>query len=317
MVRLPAPTRDTGGFFSSAKRLTLPLGPAFGGDEVRGYPIDMRAKAAGSEWPPPIWPDPPESDFVSVAQFGLGCYERFVAGEGEAWARTALQVGNFLLEQQRPDGSWINQLPLGHTFPLKGPWLCGMAQGEAASLLVRLHLETGEPAFADAARAALAPLARPTDAGGACAYLDGMPWPEEYPTTPASFVLNGAIFAWWGMRDVGLGLGDRPALDAFEVGADTLAANLWRFDTGSWSLYSLYPHPVKGVASSFYHLLHIAQLDAMIALSPRPEFGEMRARWAGYYESRQLRWRAFARKSLFRIVIPRNRVLGQRLPWAR
>src|ERR1019366_5938841 len=253
-----ARTPSDAGLFSSASRMVLPLGRASDPQGVRGYPIDFRVKAQSANWPP-IDADSLADDFVGLAQYGLGCYERWIAGEGEIWLDSAHAVGRFLLQTQEPDGSWLNMRSFGHTFPLQAPWRCGMAQGEAASLLVRLYLQGHEQTFADAARLALAPLERPREQAGTCAWLQGARWPEEYPTKPPSFVLNGAIFAWWGMRDVGIGLGDPNATAAFETGVDTLAANLHRFDTGWWSLYSLYPHPVKPIASSFYHALHITQ----------------------------------------------------------
>ena len=178
-------------------------------------------------------------------------------------------------------------------------------------------METGEPQFADAAQVGLKPLWRPREEGGVGAFLDGAPWPEEYPSDPPSFVLNGAIFAWWGLRDVGVGLGDSRAMGAFHEGVDTLAANLHRFDTGYWSLYCLYPHPVPPIASSFYHVLHITQLEAMHGLAPRVEFAKTATRWTSYLHSRACRWRAFSKKALFRVLVPRNRLLGDRLPWTR
>jgi hypothetical protein len=292
------------------------VGPALDPDGVRGYPIDLRVKAQSSD--PAMLDGPPlRSQYVAVAQYGLACYERWLAGEGETWLAAASRVGRYLVRHQHDDGSWLNPLSLGHTFPFTAPWRCGMAQGEAASLLVRLYLETHEQEFADAARRALDPLSRPTDQGGVCAWLDGAPWPEEYPTQTPSFVLNGAIFAWWGLRDVAVGLSDEVAQKAFEQGTASLAANLHRFDTGAWSLYCLYPHPVPHVASSFYHRLHINQLTAMDVLAPRAEIAAVRDRWAAYFESAALRRRATARKVLHRLVVPRNRLLGPRLPWTR
>jgi heparosan-N-sulfate-glucuronate 5-epimerase len=307
---------STAGRFSSAKRMMLPLGRASDPDAVRGYPIDMRVKAQTSQWPP-VDAARLHDDFVSIAQYGLGCHERWILGEGEDWLQAALAVGRFLVEAQEHDGSWLNRKSFEHSFPLRAPWRCGMAQGEAASLLVRLYLQTGDEGFADAARIGLAPFERPPEEGGVGAWLGGSSWPEEYPTKPASYVLNGAIFAWWGMRDVGLGLGDESATAAFQRGVDTLADNLHRFDTGWWSIYSLYPHPLKPIASSFYHLLHVTQLEAMQLLSPRPAIGATRIRWAEYLESPWLRRRALAQKIAYRLVVPRNRLLGPRLPWAR
>ena len=316
MTDAAQPRPSDAGFFSSATRLVLPRGPAVDPSGVRGYPIDMRIKAQSPRWPPDGMSSPAD-EYVPVAQFGLGCYERYLAGDGEVWLATARQVCEFLVSHQEPDGSWLNLAPFLHTHPLRAPWPCGMAHGQAASLLVRLHLETGEERYARAARKGLEPLGRPRAQGGVCASLDGAPWPEEYPTDPPSFVLNGAIFAWWGLRDVGIGLGDSDASRAFEAGVDGLAANLHRFDTGSWSLYSLYPHPVSPIASSFYHALHISQLEVMHELSPRPELLVTATRWAAYFQSAALRRQALARKVLFRLVVPRNRLLGNRLPWTR
>lgn len=307
--------RTDAGFFSSAKALTLPVGPALDPSGIRGYPIDMRVKASAPRWPPE-WQDRLDHHYVVLVQYGLGCWERFVAGEGEKWLDVAVSVGEHLLHKQQEDGAWLNQWPLRHTFFLDAPWKCAMAQGEGASLLVRLHLQTGESAFADAARRALEPLYHPSSAGGVSARLDGAPWPEEFPTDPPALVLNGAIFSWWGMRDVAVGLQDERAARAFDEGVNSLAANLHRFDTGSWSLYCLRSFPVAPIASSFYHALHIAQLEAMNSLAPRAEFHRTRQRWIRYFESSPLRWRALARKIAFRLVVPRNPVLAARLPWA-
>ena len=317
MVDTPSESRrSSAGFFSSAKSFFLPLGPAFDPKRVHGYPIDMRVKARSSRWPSPEMAGHMEF-YVGVAQYGLGAYERWLAGDGDEWLEAARGAGMHLLRNQEPDGSWLHHQAFAHTFPLRPPWRCGMAQGEAASLLVRLHLTTGASELAQAATRALAPLSRLRADGGVRALLDGRPWPEEYPTEPPSFVLNGAMFALWGLRDVGVGLGDANAAQAFEEGVDALAASLHRFDNGWWSLYSLFPHPVVGVASSFYHDLHITQLRAMDMLAPRAEFEPTRIRWAAYANSFWNRQRAFGSKAVFRMLVPRNRFLAHRMPWMR
>ena len=65
----------------------------------------------------------------------------------------------------------------------------------------------------------------------------------------AANVLNGAIFSLWGYYDVWKATDDEGARAAFEDGVSTLASNLERWDTGYWSRYDLYPHPVVNVAS--------------------------------------------------------------------
>ena len=97
---------------------------------------------------------------------------------------------------------------------------------------------------------------------------------------------------------------------------DTLAANIDRWDTGSWSRYDLFPHRVMNIASFAYHTFHVNLLKATHALSPRPELQAAATRFEGYADSDVLCARAFARKALFRFAQPRSPRLAAALPWA-
>ena len=176
---------------------------------------------------------------------------------------------------------------------------------------MRIHQHTGEERFAEAARRALHPLHRPVADGGVFTLLDGAAFPEEYPTDPPSYVLNGAIFALWGIHDVALAFNDRSLEAEFEQRVDALAGSIHRWDTGRWSLYDVFPHPVPNVASSAYHALHINQLRAMNILAPRPSLASTAERFTGYAASRTHRTEAFARKVAFRLIVPRNPVLSR------
>jgi hypothetical protein len=256
---------------------------------------------------------------MAVPQWGLGAYERYLSGEGEAWLGAAVEAGRHLVDAQVRNGElrggWLEPLDYPHTFVVRGPWLSAMAQGQCASLLVRLYLEEGDEAFANAALQGLEPMRLPTSAGGVQTELEGGPFPEEYPTDPPAYVLNGAIFALWGYYDVWKGLRDEGAGHAFRKGAETLAENLHLWDTGYWSRYDLYPHPVLNVASPAYHALHLTQLRMLGVQAPDPEVERVIRRFDGYARSAACRVRARARKVLFRLVIPRNRFLARRLPW--
>jgi len=307
--------RPNAGFWSNAKSFFLPVGTQMDPAGVRGYPIDLRVKA---DTPRMLPADLIGLDVLHVGatQYGLGCYERWLAGEGSEWLQAAVAAGRHLVGIQAPDGSWLHQHALPHTFPLPPPWASGITQGQGASLLVRLHAQTGDDALEQAARRALLPLFTDQADGGVRGEVGGRPWPEEYPTWPQSHVLNGAIFALWGMRDVALALGADDVHAQYERGLESLVANLHRYDTGSWSLYSLFPHPILNRASSFYHGLHVNQLTAMQQLSPHPEFETYRRRWAAYAASRYSQTTAFAWKAAFRVIVPRNRLLARTLPWA-
>jgi heparosan-N-sulfate-glucuronate 5-epimerase len=303
------------GFWSSSRSFFLPLGPRLDPAGLGGFAIDMRVKATSTAWPPPGVSL--HNLYVTVAQYGLGAHERWLAGDGEQWLAAALRAAEHLCDCQESSGAWLHHRPFAHTFPVRAPWCSAIAQGEAASLLVRMHAHTGEERFAQAALLAIAPLRRSLAEGGVGDRLGGGVWFEEYPCSPASHVLNGAIFALWGLRDVAVALREREAHALFVEGVDSLVANLHRYDTGRWSLYSLFPHPVPNVASSFYHDLHVNQLEATNRLAPRPQLAAARDRFAAYAASARLRRRAFADKVAFRLLVPRNRHLARRLPWTR
>jgi heparosan-N-sulfate-glucuronate 5-epimerase len=294
----------------------LPVGQHIDPERVAGYYIDLRSKAETPTWPPAWFPFPGFHRYIAIGQWGLGCFERFVAGEGEEWLAPVVDAAQHLVDVQESDGAWPEPEDYPHTLRMRGPWLSGMAQGHCVSLLVRAHREAPSQALADAARAGLRPLTVPSVAGGVEARLDGGTFPEEYPTEPPSFVLNGAIYAVWGAYDVWRGLGDDDAGELFRAMVETLTSNIRRYDLGYWSRYDLYPHPgFINVASSSYHALHINQLQALNLLAPHPELADAAARFESYRESRFNRVRAFAHKGFFRLVVPRNHLLSGRLPW--
>jgi hypothetical protein len=288
---------------------------------VRGYPIDFSSKADEPSVLPGYREEPGRYLWVAHAQRGLGCFERFVAGEGEEWLDAARGAADVLVRNQseggRHDGAWVQLRPYPHTYKIEAPWVSAMAQGQGASLLVRIHAETGDERYAAAAARALRLMSVPSAEGGASAELDGHPFPEEYPTDPPSFVLNGAMFALWGLRDVAVGLGDGDARRTFAAAGDALAANIGAWDTGSWSRYDLYPHRVLNVASMAYHELHVAQLEAMQELAPHEQTARAAERFARYAASSRRRAAAMARKALFRVAEPRSARVARLLPWAR
>ena len=237
---------------------------------------------------------------VATVQWGLGAYERFVDDEGEEWLHAALAAGEHLLETQHEggpqDGGWRHFFPMPHTYLIAPPWLSGIAQGEAASLLVRLHLQTGDARFARGRAAGAGRRWRcrspragcsPTWAARRSSRSTRAGPPPSSSTARSS--LSGAI------ATSASGSAEGPALERFEALTSALASNLDRWDTGFWSRYDLYPHRVPNIASPAYHLLHIRQLEVLDALSSRPQIRAVKNRFQDYRGSADLaaggRWR--------------------------
>ena len=132
---------------STAGSFRAPVGERFEATSLAGYYIDFRSKVAGPHWPPPwLGADKRGKMFAAMAQWGLGAFEHFLATDDEQWLAAARGAADHLLGLHqrggRQDGGWPHDFRYGHTFPLEPPWLSGMAQGEAASLLARIAQRT-------------------------------------------------------------------------------------------------------------------------------------------------------------------------------
>ena len=100
---------------------------------------------------------------------------------------------------------------------------------------------------------------------------------------PAGHVLNGAIYALWGVLDFARVTGDPGAWRIWRDGANTVARHLEAFDTGFWSRYEL---AVPELVSVHYHKnIHIPQLEVMHALTGEPVFKLVALRWQRYLRS--------------------------------
>ena len=242
---------------------------------------------------------------VTIAQFGLGAWQ--AARDDERWLPALADVAAWLVGELEAAQGLAYRFPLRHTYRLSAPWLSAMAQGEAASLLVRAAGSLGRPELLEAAAEAVRPLLE--GEGGIVSPTPEGPVLEEYPTSPPAHVLNGWIYALWGLYDVAHA--PHPNLRAaalFEQSAAALAARLPRYELpGRWSRYDLYPHPLPNVASPFYHVLHVEQLRALERLAPDPAFASFAERWRRSAASPWILPAALAGKVAFRLVRPRRR----------
>lgn len=234
-----------------------------------------------------------------------------------AHAELFLAAADWLLQAQDPQGGWpvpvrsslslrrgvqsastcggqVKRSLVKGRLELAAGWHSAMAQGHGLSLLSRAFLATGEAKYREAAEAGLA-LFRlgPQDGGVRNRFMGTLDWYEEYPTTPGSFVLNGFLYALFGLWDLTQISHQGPpsslfrlefeveptageAGDLLEVGLGSLESLLAAFDSGSGSFYDLRHFALPGGAGPNrarpdYHTLHIFQLHwlALVDREPR------------------------------------------------
>jgi hypothetical protein len=243
---------------------------------------------------------------IAIAQWGLGNYNLFCQTQNEERKKKFLAASDWLCRHQEQNSSgisvWNHHFDWEYRSPLKAPWYSGLSQGQGISLLVRAYSETGVVAYLKAADRAFESFLRSTKEGG-ITFRDecGNVWFEEYIVSPPTHILNGFIWAAWGVHDYFLITESKPARDLFEQAVLTLRTNLDRYDLGFWSLYEDSSTLLPMVASPFYHRLHVVQLRVMHRITGDEVFARYADKWEAYARSRAKRTRALCYKSAFKL----------------
>jgi heparosan-N-sulfate-glucuronate 5-epimerase len=244
---------------------------------------------------------------IAIAQWGLANYNRFCETGDNSRSEKMVKAADWLRAnlEQNPRGLWVwnHHFDWDYRDTLKAPWYSGLGQGQGISLLLRAHAHARTDKYLNAAERAFAPLTRFVSAGGVL-FEDHAKnlWIEEYLVDPPTHILNGFLWALWGVFDYWLATADRSAKNIFECGVATLIRNLAAYDTGYWSLYEQSGTRMKMLASPFYHRLHVVQLRVMARLTGNQLFSEVADRWEGYSQKRVNRVRALINKSVFKLL---------------
>ena len=163
-----------------------------------------------------------------------------------------------------------------------------MVQGQAISLLLRAYQEINDTKYREASAKALNLMLQPVGQGGTARYQGDALFLEEVVKKNLNPILNGWIFAIFGIWDYVLLLSESQAQESLVKTLRTLSTYLNRYDRGYWSNYDWQ----GSIASPFYHTLHIALLDALYELSGEKIFHKTASRWKMYKKSLLNRGRA-------------------------
>ena len=197
---------------------------------------------------------------------------------------------------------WMHDFDWPYKQLLRAPWYSGLAQGSGVSLLVRAARQTLDAKYADAAHLAFEPMLRQISEGGVLVTEgESDVWIEEYLVDPPSHILNGFIWALWGVYDYAVWSGRTVAFDLWSSCVSTLWRRLSEFDTGWWSRYEVVDDGREMLASRYYHTLHITQLRVMHRLTGIQSFAGCANRFQMYLDRRSNRALAFARKAIFKL----------------
>lgn len=243
---------------------------------------------------------------IAIAQYGLGNYNLYRLKGEQSRKLKFLKAGDWLINnlEKTSHGTkvWYHHFDWEYRNTLKAPWYSALSQGQGLSLLVRAHKETGNNLYIEAATEAFLSFKNDLKQGGVT-YTDsrGHIWFEETIVDPPTHILNGFIWAIWGVYDYLLYTGLDEAKLLFNEAVRTLKNNLYQFDAGFWSLYEQSATCMKMIASPFYHDLHIVQLRVMYSLTKEQVFKHFADKWDGYRKNAIKKTAAIIYKSLFKL----------------
>lgn len=244
---------------------------------------------------------------IAISQYGLGNFNLFEEEGDTNRLQIAKRQADWLVMNLEPNKQgvpvWNHNFDWEYREKLQAPWYSGLAQGSGISLLLRVYDVTGNVTYLKAASDAFVSM-RHTMLEGGVVHVDdlGDAWIEESIVEPPTHILNGFLWALWGVWDYYLATGEVEAKEMFSRFVKTLEKNLHRFDTGYWSLYELAGLRMKMLASPFYHDLHCVQLGITARMSRRDVFEHYALKWEGYATKKLNRYRALAYKAVFKLV---------------
>ena len=237
---------------------------------------------------------------IRIAQFGLHRHACWSATRAEADRIAYLAQARWLAENARVRNGVPGCLIFDFPWPkygVRAGWISAMAQGEAVSLLLRAALGEDDERFKSAALLVAQPFRFGIGDGGVTYRSKrGDVFFEEVATSPAAHILNGHIFAMWGVLELATASNEGWLVELAGDTLQTLRRRLELYDAGYWSYYSLLGtrSGFRSVALLKYHAFHIAQLRVTAALTGDPYFSAVADRWQGYTASGSCRRRVLA-----------------------
>lgn len=246
----------------------------------------------------------------AIAQLALGYYDKILSSE-DCRREFLTQAAYFINHGRIIEDDvllWEYNFPFENREYQEAPWRSALAQGQGISVCLRAYVLTKNERYLEAAKRAFNSfryLAR-EHPGGVLDDARGHVWLEEYIFKPPNHVLNGFIWALWGVRDYAVYFNDKYAWEIWHACLKTLEENLYHYDIGFWTSYDLAPlngkeYPIMP-ASVYYQNLHCIQMEAMHRLTGKHIFKHYTERWVSQLSNPVNKLRSQVWKAYFKLT---------------
>ena len=229
---------------------------------------------------------------VTIAQNGLGWYNKYLLTDDSYALNRFLYVADYLVDAQKPNGSYPYTIPFAiKNLELPENFVSGMAQGQVLQVLIRAYDVKKDKKYLDAGYKALRfmlvdadddifsgcrkSLRDFTDDNAELQNVSDLHTVEEYVSDPSSYVLNGGLIALLGLYDWYQGApeeyGSGDAYEAFLEAIQAFKAILPYYDYYGWTCYDLlqytYDDSFPFFHSGYAHRVHIKHLHALYTIT--------------------------------------------------
>ncbi len=251
--------------------LALPHGTL---DEV-GVPCNLATKKHPAIYHP-----------TTIAQYALAQWNVYLATGDEKHRQAFMLQAEWLVAHESRFADNAGGWPIPFSVPefyAQEPWLSALTQGNVISVLIRAYQLTGDDVFLEVAHRGVRTFELDIRDGGVSTSIgDDDVFFEEVAVYPAAHILNGYIFALFGLYDYLALTNDASITALVQRSFATLHTLIDGFDTGYWSRYDLL---FRHLAPPFYHALHVEMLEALARYSGCKHCADLAARWEGYQQS--------------------------------
>jgi hypothetical protein len=217
---------------------------------------------------------------INIAQYGFILHAQYLENPSDELFKK-LNALIFALNKQKYEDEhqavWFHH-HVEEKYKIKPPWPSAMAQGEIISFFLRMYQLNYDEQLLKTAQKAYQNLVLETHHGGT-RYIDshGYVWLEEYPSNPPSLVLNGFIYALFGIIDLYRVTRHEIYLQDVQQCIKTIQNHLHLYDAGYWSYYDLYK---KELVRYYYQKnVHVLQLKVLYQLFQLKEFDFFAQKW--------------------------------------
>jgi hypothetical protein len=217
---------------------------------------------------------------VNIAQYGFILHSFWLENKSKEYLDCMLACLNKLIEMEshEDDSIFWRENYISDRYVMKTNWASAMSLGECLSFYLRIFQITKNEKLLEKAHLIINAFNVPVSQNGV-SYKDknNNLWLEEYPSNPASCVLNGFIYAIFGLMDYYRITNNSEVKKKIDECFVTLINNISLYDAGYWSYYDL---QYKELVKYYYQKnVHVPQLEVIYKMTNNPIFDYYAKKW--------------------------------------